>query len=87
MKTEEILSLARTVLTFVGSWVVQRGYIDDATLQMVVGAILTLASSGWSIYDKVRTRATINSLQLSVASLQADVTTLEASDKIDDIQS
>lgn len=87
MKTEEILSLARTILTFVGSWVVQRGYVDEATLQMVIGSVLTLGSAGWSIYDKVRTRATINSLQLSVASLQSDITTLEASDKIDDVQS
>lgn len=87
MKTEEILSLARTILTFIGSWVVHRGYVDEATLQMVIGSVLTLGSAGWSIYDKVRTRATINSLQLCVASLQADVSTLEASDKIDDIQS
>lgn len=66
---------------------VRKGYIDEATLQTSVGAIITLASAIWSIVDKVRTRATINSLQLTVASLQADVNTLEASNKIDDVQS
>jgi hypothetical protein len=87
MKTEEILGLIRTVLAFGGGFMVQKGYIDEATLQTSVGAVIALASAIWSIVDKVRTRATINSLQLCVASLQADVTTLEASDKIDDIQS
>lgn len=48
-KTEGLL---RHILTFVGGYLVTSGYIDDAILMEVVGAITTLVGFVWSFTSK-----------------------------------
>jgi len=44
--------LIRHGLTFVGGVLVSKGYIDEAVLQEVIGAIMTLGGFVWSYLDK-----------------------------------
>ena len=53
--SEHITSLIRYALVFVGSWIVQQGWVDNGAWEQVMGAILTLVGVGWSIYLKVGT--------------------------------
>lgn len=46
--------LIRHGLTFVGGLMVSKGYIDEAILQEVIGAIMTLGGFVWSYLDKQR---------------------------------
>jgi hypothetical protein len=50
MNADQIASLVRQILTFVGGYLVTKGIVDDGTLVAVVGAIATLASVGWSFF-------------------------------------
>ena len=52
MNSDAILGLIRHLLTFGGGYVVAKGWLDDATLNGLVGAALTVIGGGWSIYDK-----------------------------------
>jgi hypothetical protein len=49
MNKEQVLGIVRHLLTFGGGYVVAKGYFDDATLQSVVGAVVTLAGAAWSV--------------------------------------
>jgi uncharacterized protein YaaW (UPF0174 family) len=51
MSPEVILSFIRQALMFAGGFAVTQGYLDSNTLVGVVGAVVTLVSSGWSIYN------------------------------------
>jgi hypothetical protein len=44
----KISGLIRHILTFGGGMVVGQGYIDEATMLEVVGAVMTIAGAGWS---------------------------------------
>lgn len=44
----------RHLLTAVGGIAVAKGYADSATIETVVGALLTLIGFGWSFWDKKR---------------------------------
>lgn len=50
MSSEVIFSFIRQALMFGGSFVVTKGFVDADTLTTVVGAIMTLVSSGFSIF-------------------------------------
>lgn len=52
MQSSFVLALVRHILTFVGGAAVARGYMDDASMQQIVGAVVTLISLGWSLLDK-----------------------------------
>ena len=52
MTGEQIWGVVRTLLAFGGGFVVSKGYIDDATLTAVIGALGTLFVAGWSIISK-----------------------------------
>jgi len=55
---ESILGLVRHLLTFGGGLLVSNGLIEDAaTMETLVGAILTVAGGAWSLYDKIKNRA------------------------------
>ena len=52
MSAEKIGGIARAVLAAVGGVFVTLGWVDDATVQQVVGALAVIATAGWSIYAK-----------------------------------
>lgn len=47
---EQFWSLVRTLLQTAGAALVTRGIMDDGTMQMVVGALMTLITTGYSVY-------------------------------------
>ena len=49
---EQILGIARHALTFIGGIVVMKGLIDEATLTEIIGGVITLAGTIWSVIDK-----------------------------------
>jgi hypothetical protein len=52
MTSEMWLGLTRHLLTALGGVLVARGVVDTGTVQTAIGAIITLAGAGWSIWDK-----------------------------------
>lgn len=47
-----IEGVVRHVLTAAGGALVAKGVVDAATMQLAVGALVTLAGVGWSIWEK-----------------------------------
>ena len=52
MNKEQILGLVRHVLTFAGGVVVAKGLIDDTQISELIGALITLIGSVWSVVSK-----------------------------------
>ena len=46
--------IIRAVLAAVGGGFLAKGYVDADTLNVVVGALASLASAAWSVWVKVR---------------------------------
>jgi len=57
MTTEEFGGLVRTILAFGGGFIVSRGWLDNATMMTLVGALVTIATAGWSIWNKKKAAA------------------------------
>lgn len=55
MKTDQIMSFLRTVMNFVGGWLVSIGYLDASSMETAVGAVLTVIAAlwGWYTHEKV----------------------------------
>ncbi len=51
MSSEIIFSFLRQALMFGGGYLVTTGWFDSGTLTTVVGAVMTLVSSAWSVYN------------------------------------
>lgn len=49
---EQILGIVRHTLTFVGGLLVMKGLVDETTVTEVVGGIVTLTGTIWSIIVK-----------------------------------
>ena len=49
---DKILSVIRHLLTAVGSILLTKGLLDEAMLEEVVGATITLIGFAWGIWDK-----------------------------------
>lgn len=49
---EQILGIVRHGLTFIGGILIMKGVVDEATATEVIGGIITLAGTIWSIIDK-----------------------------------
>ena len=47
-----ILALIRQVLTVAGTALVAKGYVEASDVEPVIGAVLTIGSAIWSLYDK-----------------------------------
>lgn len=47
-----ILALVRQILTVAGTALVAKGYIEASQVEPVIGAILTIGSTIWSVADK-----------------------------------
>jgi hypothetical protein len=52
MKKEQILGIVRHSLTFVGGFLVMKGFTDETMVNEIVGATMTLIGGIWSIIDK-----------------------------------
>ena len=52
MSQEQLLGILRHVLTFGGGLIVANGNVDDATMQTIIGAIVSLAGAVWSVHSK-----------------------------------
>ncbi len=52
MTGEQIWGVIRTLLACGGGFIVSKGYIDDATLTAVLGALGTIFVAGWSVWSK-----------------------------------
>lgn len=49
---EQVKGLIRHVLTFVGGIVVAKGWIDASSVGEIIGAVITLTGTIWSIASK-----------------------------------
>lgn len=49
---EQFLGVVRHSLTFIGGIFIMKGMVDDVLLNELVGGVITLAGTIWSIVDK-----------------------------------
>lgn len=49
---EQILGIIRHGLTFVGGILVIRGYIDETIVAEIIGGLMTLVGTIWSVFSK-----------------------------------
>lgn len=54
MTWEMMAGLLRHLLTFGGGFVVAKGWIDEASMTAVVGAVVTIGGAVWSMMAKRR---------------------------------
>ena len=52
MNFEMLLGLIRHLLTFGGGWMVAKGFFDEATMNELVGAAMTVIGAIWSVVQK-----------------------------------
>lgn len=57
MNIDQIGGIIRTILAAGGGYLVSKGYLDNATMLSIVGAIVTLLTAGWSVWAKRGTPA------------------------------
>ena len=53
---ERVLGIIRHTMTFAGGFLVMKGYGDEALMQELTGATLTLIGGIWSIVSKTKRR-------------------------------
>jgi hypothetical protein len=51
---EQVLGIVRHTLTFVGGILVMKGLIDDSTAQEIIGGLVTLTGTVWSVITKAK---------------------------------
>jgi hypothetical protein len=49
---EQILGITRHVLTFIGGIIVMKGLVDETTVTEIIGGVITLAGTIWSVINK-----------------------------------
>jgi len=54
MTKEQVLGVFRHVLTFVGGIIMAKGLIDEALVNEIIGTIVTVIGTTWSIVTKPR---------------------------------
>ena len=52
MTKEQVIGIIRHVITFAGGILVVKGLVDDAMVQEVLGGVLGLVGTVWSIVEK-----------------------------------
>ena len=50
MTSDQIGGVVRAILIFAGGWLVTQGWVDNATMQTIVGAVVTVITTLWSLY-------------------------------------
>jgi hypothetical protein len=49
---EQVLGIVRHTLTFVGGIVVMKGLVDEAVVTEIIGGVMTLTGTIWSVIAK-----------------------------------
>jgi hypothetical protein len=49
---EQILGIVRHGLTFIGGILITKGLIDESTATEIIGGVITLAGTIWSVIEK-----------------------------------
>jgi hypothetical protein len=49
---EQVLGIVRHTLTFVGGIVVMKGLVDETVVTEIIGGVMTLAGTIWSVIAK-----------------------------------
>jgi hypothetical protein len=80
MNFEQVVSIVRQAMLFLGGYLVTKGWTDNGTLQTIVGAIITLGSSGWAIYTRRNTGLIASAA--NVPSVQQITTTSETAQSL-----
>lgn len=52
MNIQQVLSVVRQILLFVGGIAVGKGWVDNETMVQIVGALMALAGGAWAIYTR-----------------------------------
>lgn len=52
MKQEQIQGIIRHALSAIGGWLVYKGYVEAADVEAIIGVILTLIATVWSVASK-----------------------------------
>lgn len=52
MKKEQVLGIVRHVLTFVGGILITKGLIDEALSMEIIGGVIGLTGTIWSVVEK-----------------------------------
>lgn len=73
MNSEQLTSLLRTILQFAGGIAVGRGWIDAETSTAIIGALVTISVTAWSLYT--RRSAGLVASAAAVPSVQTITTT------------
>jgi hypothetical protein len=55
MSSDAIMGIVRAVLAGLGGYLVAKGVIDEATLNTIIGAVITLITAVWSVASKRKT--------------------------------
>ena len=79
---EQFWSLVRTLLQTAGAALVTRGYLDDGSMQMVVGALMTLITTGYSLW--IRRKAGLAATAAALPEVAKIVTTPDIVAKVGD---
>lgn len=51
---EQVLGIVRHTLTFVGGILIMKGLIDESTVQEIIGGVITLTGTIWSVVTKTQ---------------------------------
>lgn len=49
---EQVLGIIRHTLTFVGGILIARGLVDETTVTEIIGGVITLTGTVWSVIAK-----------------------------------
>lgn len=52
LSKEQIMGVIRHTLTFVGGILVMKGIIDETTVTEIIGGVMTLTGTIWSVINK-----------------------------------
>jgi hypothetical protein len=52
MNKEKVLGIVRHTLTFIGGLLIMKGLVDESMANEIIGGIITLAGTIWSVVDK-----------------------------------
>lgn len=54
MRKDQILSIVRHSLTFLGGIIVMKGLVDETMVTEIIGTITTLLGLVWGVIDKTK---------------------------------
>jgi hypothetical protein len=61
----QVGGVIRNVLSYGGGFITAHGWLDSATTQQLLGALLPLISIGWGIYSKHQDAKVLNTVPKS----------------------